>query len=100
MQLREHAPAEGRAERGLQLLLRRLAHLLQAAEAGEQQLAPPGADAGQLVELAVQGARVAAAPVAGDGEAVRLVADLLQQAEAVVVAPEPQRLGRSEERRV
>src|SRR5215218_10294787 len=92
MQLLEDPPPGERAEGVLQIFQARLAHPLHAAEGLDQQLAAAGTDAGQLVEAAVESAGGAAAPVARDGEAVGLVADLLEQAQAGVVAPETERL--------
>src|SRR5256885_4068134 len=92
MELRINLPPHETPEHVLQILQPRLAHPLDAAEGLDQQLAAPRADAGQLVETAVERAGRAARAVAGDGETVGLVADLLEQPEAGIVPPEPERL--------
>ena len=61
-------------------------HAFQAAEAGEQFLAPFGADAADALERRRQAGLAAARAVAGDGEAVRFVADGLDQMQPRIVA--------------
>ena len=62
-----------------QLLARGALHPLDAAEACQQRLATPRADAGNHVELRPQVARRPRLAMEGHGETVRLVADPLQQ---------------------
>ena len=62
-----------------ELLLGRLEHPLGRAEVLEQRAAPGRADTFDLVEHRLARRRVAALPVERDREAVRLVADPLQQ---------------------
>src|SRR5829696_9012031 len=63
------------AEDFLELLHLSVADPLGAAEMGDQQLAAARTDTGQLVELAAERVGGAAAAVARDREAMRLVAD-------------------------
>src|SRR4051812_7364939 len=90
MELLPNLPPHERPEDVLQILQLRLAHPLHAAEGLDQQLAAAGADAGQLVEAAVERAGRAAAAVAGGGETVGLLADLLEQPPAGSVPPQPE----------
>src|SRR5262249_36081510 len=62
---------------------------LQAAEAGEKLLAPLRADSRDALERRRGAALRAPRAVPGDGEAVRLVADVLDQVQAWVVGSEP-----------
>ena len=64
-------------------------HPLQAAEMRQQPLAPLGADAADLLQRRGHARLAAARAVAGDGEAVRLVADRLDQVQAGIVARKP-----------
>ena len=89
-------PADLRGDAGnaLQLLGRRLEQPLRRAEVLDQRSLASRADAGQCVEDRFAGLRIAAAAVEAEGEAVRLVADPLQELEAGRVALEDDRLGR------
>src|SRR5258708_17112027 len=66
-------------DHGGQLFARRTANAGDAAEGRQQRFATPRADAGHVVELGSQIAPRSRAPVKRDREAMRLVADALNQ---------------------
>ena len=72
----------GYAGHSLELLGRRLEHTLGRAEVTEERPAARGPDAFELVEHRRPRRGVAPLPVEGDREAVRLVADALQELQA------------------
>src|SRR2546425_6483682 len=74
-----------------QVLDARADHALQPAEPRQQLPAALGADPGDALQAGSRAALGAARAVAGDGEAVRLVADPLYQVQASVVGRKPHR---------
>src|SRR5256885_2834630 len=79
MQLLPQRPPHLRPQHIDEVLFGGLLHAGDAAEALEEEAAALLADAGEIVELTVQGPLRAAAAVGGNGEAVRLVAHHLQE---------------------
>src|SRR6185503_14771885 len=77
-----------RADDGRQLFASRTADAGDAAECGQQRLAPPRADARHVIELRSEIAQRPRAAVEGDGEAMRLVADPLHQQQRRIVCGE------------
>ena len=80
------------ARRLLQLLDARLADAGDRAEVAAQRLAPLRPDADDVVENGDEVALAAQLAVVGDGEAVRLVADALDEVERLAVARQDDRL--------
>src|SRR5476649_2395992 len=80
------------ADDGRQLLARGAAHTGDAAKGPQQRVAPARADAGHLVELGAQIAHRARAAMKRDGEAMRFVADALDQEERRIVRGERDRI--------
>ncbi len=78
-EIRQHGVGPFGADHARELLARGAADARDAAERGQQRLAPPRADPGDLVELRPQIARRALLPMERHREAVRLVADPLDQ---------------------
>src|SRR5262245_31096385 len=95
MQRSVNLPADlgGDAGNALQFLGGRLEQPLRGAEVLDQRSLSSRADAGQCVEDRLAGLRVSAATVESEGEAVRLVADTLQELEARRVTLEDDGLG-------
>src|SRR5206468_3357500 len=83
----------GHARDALELLLRRREHLLDRAEVLQERPPPRRADALELVEERAEASRLAALAVEADGEAVRLVAQPLQELQPRRVAREHDRVG-------
>src|SRR5207302_8503918 len=81
------------ARNALELLLRGRDHALDRAEVLEERPAARRPDAFELVEEGGEAARLAPLPVEAEGEAVRLVAQTLQELKPRVVAREHDRLG-------
>src|SRR2546421_8474534 len=77
---------------GHQLVLGHRPDLLHRPELLEEPLAPPGPETGDVVEHGAGHGLVAAAAVVGDGEAVGLVPDGLEEIESFGVAGDADRL--------
>ena len=60
-----------------ELLRRSFSDFFNAAKVGQQRPAPRGADAGHILQAAVQGVLFPKPPVVGDGETVALIPDAL-----------------------
>src|SRR5689334_23103725 len=81
-----------RPDNGRQLFACRAAHAGEAAERGQQRLAPPRADARNVIELRSQIAQRPRAAVEGDREAMRFVADPLHEQPRRIVGRERDRV--------
>src|SRR5262249_28306187 len=90
---RKNAIRRFRSDDGRQLFARRPPHARETAERRQQRAPPARADAGHLVELRSEVARRAPPAMERHGEAVRLVADALNQEQRRIVGPEPDRIG-------
>ena len=95
--MREHGVGGPGADNSSELLARGATNAGDAAERGQQRLPPPRADPGDVVELRPQIAERARLAVECHREAMRLVADPLdqQQRRALVRAARSRRLGRA-----
>src|SRR6476620_6179658 len=80
-EVRQHGIGPFDADHARELFACGTAHTRDAAERGQQGLAPPGADPADFVQLRSQIARLALLPMERHREAVRLIPDALDQEE-------------------